>query len=346
MTALEIVKLLEKKGISAFFSGTNSSEVNQVSGLIEANENNISFFNDLKRLTELQNTSAGIVILQEKYAEQVSSCKIFVEDPYVAYAIVSQFLNIINLKPGIAVSAIVSTLVTVPSSCQIEANVVICDNVKIGKNCIIGAGSVIKDDCIIGNNVTIYSNVVIEKNCKIGNNTSIESGTVIGGQGFGFANNKGQWLRIPQIGRVLIGNNVWIGNNCSIDRGTLNNTIIEDNCIIDNLVHIAHNVEIGCGSAIAGQVGFAGSTKIGKYNVFAGQVGITGHINTADNCHFGAKAGITNNVKLAGNYSGFPAIETASWQKSVVRIKSLDKVAKKIKDLEKELQKLKRVLEK
>lgn len=346
MKAFEIVHLLEGQKIDVELVGDNNIEVKQVAGLVEATVSHLSFFNDPKRISELNNTAAGIVFLPKNINENITNTKIYVADPYVAYAILAQALNPRLISPGIAKTAIISSSAVIPNSCQVEPNVIIGDNVRLGENCKISNGSVINKNSRLGNNVTIYSNVTIEEKTNIGNDSSIESGTVIGGQGFGFANNKGTWLRIPQIGSVIIGNNVWIGNNCTIDRGTINNTIIGDNCIIDNLVHIAHNVEIGSGSAIAGQVGFAGSSKIGKNNIFAGQVGVTGHIETADNAHFGAKAGITNTIKTSGSYSGFPAVETPVWQKTTVRIKSLDKMAKKIRMLEKELQKLKLGLEK
>jgi len=174
----------------------------------------------------------------------------------------------------------------------------------------------------------------------IGSNVIIEAGAVIGGDGFGWANNKGQWVKIPQVGRVIIGNDVSIGNNVTIDRGAIEDTIIEDNCIIDNQVHLAHNVKIGSGSAIAGQAGFAGSTTLGKNCTVAGQVGFAGHITIADNVHFLAKSGVTNNITEAGAYSGFPAVKASDWQKNSVRIRQLDKLAKQVKALQKQIEKL------
>ena len=341
MKIVELVQILNEKGIEARLEGDSQAEIIQVAGLLKATSVQLSFYNDPKRLGELKQTKAGVTLVREDFNETITNTKIYVKDPYVAYAYLAQALNTTVICSGIARTATISNTAVVPKSCQIEENVVIGEHVHLGENCIVGCGSVIKTDSKLGDNVTIYSNVTIEKNTKIGHHSTIESGTVIGGQGFGFANDNGQWIRIPQIGRVVIGNHVWIGNNCSIDRGTIDDTMISDNCIIDNLVHIAHNVEIGYGTAIAGQVGFAGSTKIGQYNIFAGQVGVTGHIETADNAHFGAKAGITHAIKSSGSYSGFPAIETSTWQKTTVRVKTLDKMAKRIKLLEKELHEIK-----
>ena len=350
MLLTEITKLLNKRDINTNIIYQENSDIVQVAGLKEALGNEVSFFNDVKRLEELKTTSAGLVLLKEEYAHYLvgehAINHIIVDDPYYAYAVIAQHLNPLNFHPAISKKSSICSSSLVPESCHIGDFSVIEENVTLGEHCIIEAGSFIGKGAVLANNVHVYPNVTIMANCVIGKNSSIESGTVIGGQGFGFANNKGQWVRIPQVGRVIIGANVWVGNNCAIDRGAINDTCIADNCIIDNLVHIAHNVDIGEGTAIAGQVGFAGSTKVGKYNVFAGQVGVTGHITIADKSHFGAKAGVTNTVKVGGSYSGFPAVETSQWQKMMIRTKTLDKTNKKLKDLEKQLKEIQKQLDK
>lgn len=350
MLLTEITKLLNQHDINTNIIYQENSDIVQVAGLKEALGNEVSFFNDIKRLEELKTTSAGLVLLKEEYAHYLvgehAINHIIVDDPYYAYAVIAQHLNPINFHPAISKKSSICSSSLVPESCHIGDFSVIEENVTLGENCIIEAGSFIGKGVVLGNGVHIHPNVTIMENCIVGENTNIESGSVIGGQGFGFANNKGQWVRIPQVGRVIIGANVWVGNNCTIDRGAINDTCIADNCIIDNLVHIAHNVEIGEGTAIAGQVGFAGSTKVGKHNIFAGQVGVTGHITIADKSHFGAKAGITNSIKEGGSYSGFPAVETAKWQKMIVRTKTLDKTNKKLKDLEKQILELQNKLDK
>jgi len=168
----------------------------------------------------------------------------------------------------------------------------------------------------------------------------IKAGAVIGGDGFGWAPHQGRWEKIPQLGRVVIGNRVSIGNNVTIDRGALKDTQIGDDCIIDNLVHIAHNVQLGAGTAVVAQTGISGSTTIGKHNIIAGQVGFAGHIETVDGCQFMAKSGVTHSIKQPGSYSGFPAQPTAEWQKNTVRSRQLDKMAKQLKMLQKQLAEL------
>lgn len=345
MKLSDIVALLAKKNVPAEIQGDASEIITQVAPLADAQPEQISFFSDKRRLKELKQTRATAVLLSDDMQTHFSGNKIIVSDPYVAYAHVAQALNPQTIQAGIHPNANISETAVIPQSCQIAAGVTIEADVVLGDSCVVGAGSFIGQGTQLGNHCRIYPNVTVMHHCILGDDVTIESGTVIGGQGFGFANQMGKWLRIPQIGRVIIGNNCWIGNNCAIDRGAIEDTIIHDDCILDNLIHMAHNVEIGHGSAIAGQVGFAGSTKVGEYCLFAGQVGVNGHITLSAKSQFGAKAGVTNNIKQPGSYSGFPAQETASWQKNTVRLRNLEKMTKKIKQLEQEIQNIKKQLE-
>lgn len=345
MKLSEIVALLVKNGVDAYLIGNETEEVCQVASLLDARQGSITFFSDKRRIAELEQTQATVVLLTEEMASFTSVNKIIVNDPYVAYAYVAQKLYKIPHQPQIDSNTFIAETAVVPDTCQIGFGAYIGENVVLGDKCVIGSGSVIEAHAVLGDNCHLYPNVTVMNNCVLGNHVTIESGTVIGGQGFGFANQKGKWLRIPQIGRVVIGNNCWIGNNCAIDRGTIEDTVIGDNCILDNLIHMAHNVEIGQGTAIAGQVGFAGSTKVGEYCMFAGQAGINGHITVSDKSQFGAKAGITHSIKKPGSYSGFPAVDTADWQKTTVRLRNLEKMSQKIKLLEKELESIKKQLE-
>ncbi len=348
MDLINILEILQQNDIEVECHSQKNIKIDQVAGLKEATKMQLSFFNDIKRVEELKITQAGLILIQAKFIEHLSkenkSNYLVVKDPYLAYAVLAQAFNPVKFPLENASSAIILSD-NISSDCHVGHNAVIEAGVVLQEQCVIEAGSFIGKNCQLGRNVHLAPNVTIMDNCIIGDNVTIESGSVIGGQGFGFANNAGQWVRIPQIGRVVIGSNIWIGNNCAIDRGAINDTIIADNCIIDNLVHIAHNVEIGEGSALAGQVGFAGSTKVGKYNIFAGQVGVAGHITLADGCQFGAKSGVTHTIKNPGSYSGFPAIETPKWQKMTVRTKALDKTAKKLKALEKQIQEIQKTLE-
>lgn len=343
MQLAQILTFLQSKQVEFEFQGNDQAEITQVAGLDSAQESEISFLTDKKYQSFLTSTKATAVILSADLKADYSFNAIFVKNPYYVYALVAQALNPFTaIQSGIHTKASVDESAAIGNSVQIDACAVIKANVVIGESCYIAPGAVIEQGAKIGNNTRIGANVVIGHNCIVGDNCIIEAGAVIGGDGFGWANNSGQWVKIPQVGRVIVGNNVSIGNNTAIDRGAVKDTVIADNCIIDNLVHIAHNVEIGSGSAIAGQVGFAGSTTLGKNCTIAGQAGFAGHIEIADNSHFFAKAGVTNNIKEPGAYSGFPAVKAADWQKNSVRIRQLDKMAKKLKDLEKEIAELKK----
>ncbi|MPQ76064.1 UDP-3-O-(3-hydroxymyristoyl)glucosamine N-acyltransferase [Hydrogenovibrio sp. JE_KL2] len=345
MKLSEIVEWLSECDISSYVIGDETQQIVQVAGLTDAQDGEISFFSDKRRCNELKSTKASAVLITKEMADQTNANKIVVDVPYVAYAYIAQKLNPSKIHPGIHPESFVASSAIIPSSCQVDPGAYIAEGVQMGENCVVNYGSVIEEGTVLGDNCRIYPNVTIMDNCVLGNSVTVESGTVIGGQGFGFANQKGKWIRIPQLGRVIIGSNCWIGNNCTIDRGALEDTVIGDNCILDSLIHIAHNVEMGAGCAAAAQVGIAGSTKIGNYCVFAGQVGVNGHIEIADKAMFNAKSGVTHSIKAPGSYSGFPAVETGSWQKTTVRLKNLEKMSKQIKQLEKELESIKKQLE-
>lgn len=341
MQLQQILTFLNEKGVDFDFIGDESLEISQVSSLDNALSNEISFLTDKKYEHYLETTQAGVVILSKKMLGFTSNPHILVDNPYYVYALVAQCLNPTKtVSDSKHPSAVISRAAKVSDTVFISENVVVQSGVFIGNGTFVSPGAVIEENVQIGENSRIGSNVTICNGCIIGNNVIIEAGTVIGGDGFGWANNQGQWVKIPQIGKVIIGNDVSIGNNVTIDRGAIEDTIIEDNCIIDNQVHIAHNVKIGSGSAIAGQVGFAGSTTLGKNCTVAGQVGFAGHIDIVDNVHFLAKAGVTNNIAEAGAYAGFPAIKASDWQKNSVRIRQLDKLSKQVKLMQKQIDSL------
>ncbi len=340
-----ILEHLEKQGIDVEFLGDSSHQVNQVSGLSEASPEHISFLSDTKRMGELEASQAGAVILKPEHRDITSTNRLLVSNPYYVYALTAQFLNPLNFEPGIHSKALIDPSAILGESVSIGPNAVIGPNVSIGDGVSIGAGTIIESGTKIGHRSYLAPNVTVMHNCVIGDDVRLESGCVIGGEGFGFANEKGEWHHIPQIGRVVIGDRVYIGNNSTVNRGAINDTVIESNCIIDCLVQIAHNVRIGYGTAIASQAGIAGSTEIGQYCVLAGQAGVTGHVTIADQSHFGAKSGVTGHIKEAGSYSGFPAVPTAEWQRTMVRMKGLTKMAQKVKRLESELEEIKSQLE-
>lgn len=337
-----IVDHLESHGIHASVQGDPEVEITQIAALKQAVSGEISFLSDKKRIKELATTQASVVILQTQYADQCNTSCLIVDDPYYAYARVAQLLNPDpTFSPGVDSMACVSETALISEGVCIQSHVVIGEGVQIGKGTLVMSGTVIQPGCVIGEHCRIGPSVVIMHECEVGHNTRIEAGTVIGGDGFGWANHQGSWIKIPQIGRVVVGDHVSIGNNCTIDRGAIEDTVIEKGCIIDNQVHIAHNVCIGEGSAIAAQTGFAGSTTLGRGCTVAGQVGFSGHIALTDGVHIMAKSGVTRSVNKPGVYAGFPLLPVEEWQKNNVRAKQLDKMARQIRAMEQELNALK-----
>lgn len=264
-------------------------------------------------------------------------------NPYMGYALVAQLLDTTPLPANtIHQSAVVDPSVTLGQNVSIGANAVIeagvslGDNVKIGANCFIGQQATIGDNTKLWSNVSIYHRVVLGKHCLV------QANTVIGSDGFGYANNKGQWVKIPQLGTVIVGDNVEIGASTTIDRGALENTIISDGVILDNQIQIAHNVTIGKQTAMAACSVIAGSSTLGSNCVIAGLVGINGHISIGDGCVFTGMSMVTKSISEPGVYSsGMPATDNKTWNRTNARVKRLDKLMDKVKELEAQIALLK-----
>lgn len=305
--------------------------------LESATADHLSFIYNKKYKSSLKGTKAGVVILSSHFIDDYAGNAIIVENPYLAYAKAATFITEQTGSQGVIhPSACISKQSFVDASCFIGAHVVIGDNVTIGSGGYIGPGSVIQNDVVIGENSKLVANVVIEQGTVIGNNVIINPSAVVGSDGFGYApdpETKG-WYKIPQLGRVVIGNNVEIGASTTIDRGALEDTVIGNGVKIDNQVMIAHNVVIGDHTAIAGCVGIAGSAKVGNHCTLAGGVGLVGHITIADGVHVTGMTMVTHSIKEAGAYSsGTPFQKNGDWLKNAVRFKYLDKLTKKVNSL-------------
>jgi len=322
--------------IGAQLKGDPKHKVTGCATLPSANATQLSFIYDKKYLSALKETKAGVVILS---ADFVTDCKVnalVVKNPYLAYAKAASLIHSTAKQSGsIHSSVVIGEGCNISDDCVIAANVVIGDNVCIASGGRVGPNSVLGNDIVIGQNINVIANVTITDGCRIGENVSLHPGCVIGSDGFGYAPAENrEWCKIPQIGTVIIGNNVDIGANTTIDCGALDNTVIGNGVKIDNLVQIAHNVEIGDHSAIAGCTGIAGSTKIGKHCTFAGGVGLVGHLTIADNVHVTGMTMVTHSIKQAGAYSsGTPFQTNAAWLKNAVRFKQLDVLTKKLNKL-------------
>ena len=348
LTIAEIAEIVRGKVL-----GEKLDKVYKTASLDKATKKDLSFLTNPSFSQQLNTTQAGCVLLSDSYQKsdwESLDCDhtqrsnwVLCEDPYLAYAKIAQQLDTTppltensNVSETIHASARVGVNASIGGGVIVSENCVIGDNVVIGCNSFIGPNSQIGDNTILSPNVTVYHDVLIGRDCLF------HSGSVVGSDGFGFANENGEWIKIPQTGGVVIGDRVEIGANTCIDRGALNNTIISDGVKIDNLCHIAHNVEIGNNSAMAACSGIAGSTKVGRSCTFSGRSSVIGHLNLADGTHITAGTLVNRSNSEPGVFSsGTGMQENKVWRKNVARFKQLDSMAKKIRDLEKELKKIK-----
>ena len=313
-----------------------------VSGLAtptSATSHDLTFVSDARHAAQLIGTNAAAVILPEQLAAQCMTNCLVVENPHLAYAKVSGIFDRSPVQPkGIHPSAFIDPSVVmgadvrIGAHCCIEAGTRLSDGVVVGAGSCIGANSSIGTGCRIAANVTIYHGV------SVGRRTRIHSGSVIGSDGFGYATSVDGWVKIHQLGGVIIGDDVEIGACTSIDRGALGDTIIGNGVVIDNQVQIAHNVEIGDNTALAGCVGIAGSVTIGANCILGGGVGVADHLSIADNVTVSGMTLVSKSIKEAGVYSSGTALcKHAEWQRNAVRFTQLDQLHKRLTKLEKEI---------
>ena len=328
--------------LGAELRGNPAIRIRGLATLGDAQAGQLSFLANPLYRAQLASTSASAVIVAEDVAAECPVACLVAANPYLTYARASHLFNHRPRQPeGVHPTAVIAPGAVLGTGCRIGPHVVIeagCmlgERVEVGPGTCIGANSRIGNDCVLHGNVTLYHGVVIGERC------TLHGGVVIGADGFGFANEKGAWRKIAQLGGVRIGNDVEVGASTTIDRGALRDTIIGDNVILDNQIQIAHNVEIGEGTAIAGCTGIAGSTKIGRYCTIAGAVGIAGHIEIADRVHLTMRSAITNSISEPGSYSSGTAMSsTKEWRKNAVRFRQLDDMARRIIQLEARLKAL------
>jgi len=325
------------KHIDAELSGDPICQIFNVNTLNQAKEGEISFLANRRYVKQLSETKATAVILRPEDIESCPAYTLATNDPHLGFANIVRLLHPVpKFEPGINKTAKVSSSAIVDPSCAIGANVIVDDKTVIKSNVSIGPGCVIGKNLSIGSDTRLLANIVLCDHVTIGERVIIHPGVVIGADGFGLANDHGVWLKIPQLGSVIIGDDVEIGANTTIDRGAIGTTVIEDGVKIDNQVQIGHNVCIGAHTAIAGCVGIAGSTSIGKRCMIGGAAAINGHIDIIDDVIITAMSGVANSIKEPGMYSsGMPATSALEWRKNMASLKKLYKLNKRINNLEK-----------
>jgi len=314
--------------------GNANAMVSDVAPIESADAKHLTFLTDEKYLPYLQNTKAGVVLITRSLVEgkiafpegegKSGGAVILVDN---ARGAMGQLLSMVSkamfpAKKGIEQPSFISEGVVVPEDAYVGAFAYIGKNVRLGAGVQIYPNVYIGDNVVIGDGTILYAGVRVYANCQIGKACILHAGVVIGADGFGFEPDaQGVNQKIPQIGNVIIEDDVELGANTCVDRAMMGSTIVRKNVKVDNLVQIAHNVEVGESSFLCAQVGIAGSTKVGKHCILTGQVGVAGHIEIADNCIFGAQSGVSGSVRKPGMYMGSPAIDASIWRRAAVKFK-------------------------
>ena len=341
-TLAEIAKKIGATLVQSAEQGdANTCSIHSLATLTTAKAGQIAFLANSKYRQQLASTHASAVIISPDELIECKTHALVMDNPYMGYALTAKLLDTTpKAACGIHSSSVIADDVKMGENVNVGANAVIESGVTLADNVSIGAGCFVGKNVQIGNDTSLWSNVSVYHEVKIGHHCLIQANTVIGSDGFGYApvNEQYKWLKIPQLGSVIIGNYVEIGASTTIDRGALGNTEIKDGVILDNQIQIAHNVIIGENTAMAACSVIAGSTVMGKNCTIAGLVGVNGHINIADNCVLTAMAMVTKDISNSGVYSsGMPAAPNKEWNRTNARVKRLDLLTKKVKALEKQL---------
>lgn len=311
-----------------------------VASLQTAGPRDIAYVSDRKYLPQLTGTKAGAVILAETDAAHYAGSALIVANPHLCFAQVADLLHPPpGFRPGVHPTAVVSPAAKVAATAWIGPHAVVEAGATIGEGVYIGAGCYVGAHATIGAKTRLVAHVVMGERCVAGNDCLFHPGAVIGSDGFGFAKDGEHWQKVPQLGRVVIGDKVEVGANTTVDRGALNDTVIGDGVKLDNQIQIAHNVRIGENTAIAACVGIAGSTIIGKRCTLGGQAGVTGHLEIVDDVHVTAGSLVTSSIAQPGVYSSsLKAEPVEKWRRNAARLHHLDEIARRLAKLEERLQ--------
>lgn len=328
--------------------GDAEREVFAVAPIDTADSRHITFLSNPRLMSQAAQTKAAALIVSaahhQKIGQEYQGAIILTDNPYAYFARAAQRFaaqHAIAPAPGVHPSAVVDSAAIVAATATVGPHVVIESGAVVGERCVVGSGTFIGRNARVGDDTLLYPRVVLQERCVIGKRGIVHSGAVIGADGFGFAQDKGVWIKIPQTGAVRIGDDVEIGANTTIDRGALADTVIEDDVKLDNQIQIGHNCHIGAHTAMAGCVGVAGSARIGRHCTIGGAAMIHGHITIADKVHVSAGTLVMRSIDKPGQYTGFyPMTDHANWEKSAVLVRNLGAMREKIRNLEKSLQSL------
>ncbi|MGT3352156.1 UDP-3-O-(3-hydroxymyristoyl)glucosamine N-acyltransferase [Yersinia enterocolitica] len=339
MPSIRLADLAQQ--LDAQVHGDGDLVITGIASMHSAEPSQITFLSNSRYQEQLATCNAGAVVLTEADLPFCKSAALVVKNPYLTYARMAQIMDT-TPQPAqdIAPSAVISPQATLGESVSIGANAVIESGVVLGDNVVIGASCFIGKNTHIGAGSRLWANVSVYHEVVIGQNCLIQSGTVIGADGFGYANDRGNWIKIPQLGSVHIGDRVEIGACTTIDRGALDNTIIGNGVIIDNQCQIAHNVVIGDNTAVAGGVIMAGSLKVGRYCMIGGASVINGHMEICDKVTITGMGMVMRPITEPGLYSsGIPLQPNKVWRKTAALVMNIDGINKRLKAIERKIDK-------
>jgi UDP-3-O-[3-hydroxymyristoyl] glucosamine N-acyltransferase len=311
--------------------------IEQVGSLEHAGPRHIAFFSGPRYRAQLAATRAGAVIVPPAAAQQTRLPRIVSDNPYAYFARIARLLNPAPTpEAGVHATAQVDPTARVAASARVEAGAVVGAGAELGERAWLGAGCYLGEGASVGEDSRLYPSVTVYAHCRLGARVVVHAGAVIGADGFGMASEEGRWVKLPHIGRVLVGDDVEIGANTTIDRGTVDDTVIEEGVKLDNLIQIGHNCRIGAHTAMAGCVGIAGSAVIGRHCTVGGASVILGHLSLCDGVHVSAGTVISHSIRKPGTYTGmYPFDDNASWARNTALVRHLAELADRVAALEK-----------
>lgn len=342
MRLSELCSLLNRHGVPARLDGEDRV-VRGVNTLEGATDGEVSFLSNPKYIAAAQSTRASAILVKDNVVMPGGPVLVRCEDPYAAVTAAIIVLHGHRRHPswGRHAGANIDPSARIGANPNIACGATIGANVAIGANCTIYPGCYIADGAVLGDDCTLFPNVVVYDHCVLGNRVTIHAGSVIGQDGLGYAPRGEKWLKIPQVGRTVLGDDVEIGANCAIDRATLGQTEIGSGTKFGNVVVVGHGTKIGPDCLFVGHVGLAGSATIGRHVTLAGQVGVAGHISIGDNVRVGAQSGVHTDVPEGQEILGSPAIPIAQSRRALYAVTQLPEWVRRVRDLEREVRELK-----
>lgn len=306
--------------------------VHGVATLAGATPGTLAFLANAKYRSQLAQTRAGIVVMRADDAQGFAGTALIARDPYAAFARMSALFEPVSARPaGVHPTAVVDPAATIDPTAHLGPHVVVGARSTIGAGAVLGPGCIVGDDCSVGDGSELIARVTLVVRVRLGKRVRIHPGAVLGADGFGLAMDGGHWIKVPQLGGVVVGDDCEIGANTTIDRGALEDTVLEEDVRLDNQIQVGHNAVIGAHTAMAGCAAVAGSARIGRYCLIGGGAGILGHLELCDRVVVTAMSLVTHSIRVPGEYSsGTPIMDNRAWRRSAARFKQLDSLARRL----------------